>query len=247
MESLARDAVASLFPSTSASPGPSAAGRDRVEDHGHRRPPARSPQSLGDVAGTPTPSSTASPTNTPTPSNTTWPTGTPTRVGTLTPPEAPSPAEANRAADLAALVDGLNPPQREAVLHEGSPLLVVAGETVFALPFHVARFFRPILLDVSGLTATELGTAQGVYGAIAMIAYFPGGPLADRFMEPAMEPGGSLAGALGWLVGVGSGAGMSLAVLLAGLVVALVGLGGFFVPAIRSVEDALAKARELVA
>ena len=48
--------------------------------------------------------------------------------------------------------------------------LVVAGETVFALPFHVARFFRPILLDVSGLTATELGTAQGVYGAIAMIA-----------------------------------------------------------------------------
>ncbi len=29
--------------------------------------------------------------------------------------------------DLADLLDGLNPPQREAVLHEGSPLLVVAG------------------------------------------------------------------------------------------------------------------------
>src|SRR4029079_3025175 len=26
-----------------------------------------------------------------------------------------------------ALLDGLNPPQREAVLHEGSPLLIVAG------------------------------------------------------------------------------------------------------------------------
>jgi DNA helicase-2/ATP-dependent DNA helicase PcrA len=30
-------------------------------------------------------------------------------------------------ADLAELLDGLNPPQREAVLHEGTPLLVVAG------------------------------------------------------------------------------------------------------------------------
>lgn len=59
--------------------------------------------------------------------------------------------------------------------------LIVAGEAVFALPFHVARFFRPIVLDVFGLTATQLGTVQGVYGIVAMIAYFPGGPIADRF------------------------------------------------------------------
>jgi nitrate/nitrite transporter NarK len=59
--------------------------------------------------------------------------------------------------------------------------LIVAGETVFALPFHVARFFRPIVLDVFGLTATQLGTVQGIYGIVAMIAYFPGGPIADRF------------------------------------------------------------------
>ncbi len=32
-----------------------------------------------------------------------------------------------------------------------------------------------------GLTATELGAAQGVYGIIAMLAYFPGGLLADRY------------------------------------------------------------------
>ena len=59
--------------------------------------------------------------------------------------------------------------------------LVVAGEAVFALPFHVARFFRPTLMEVFNLSATELGAAQGIYGIVAMVAYFPGGPLADRF------------------------------------------------------------------
>jgi nitrate/nitrite transporter NarK len=59
--------------------------------------------------------------------------------------------------------------------------LILAGEAVYALPFHVTRFFRPTVLEVFGLTNTELGFAQGVYGVIAMLAYFPGGPLADRF------------------------------------------------------------------
>jgi nitrate/nitrite transporter NarK len=59
--------------------------------------------------------------------------------------------------------------------------LVLAGEAVYALPFHVTRFFRPTVLEVFGLSNTELGTAQAVYGIIAMLMYFPGGPLADRF------------------------------------------------------------------
>lgn len=63
--------------------------------------------------------------------------------------------------------------------------LVIAGEAVFALPFHVARFFRPTVLEVFQLSATELGAAQGVYGIFALLAYFPGGPLADCF--PARE------------------------------------------------------------
>jgi nitrate/nitrite transporter NarK len=75
--------------------------------------------------------------------------------------------------------------------------LILAGETIFALPFHVARFFRPIMLDVFGLSATELGVAQGVYGVVAMIAYFPGGPIADRF--PARR---LLASSL-WITAVG--------------------------------------------
>ncbi|MFQ5660127.1 MAG: nitrate/nitrite transporter [Gammaproteobacteria bacterium] len=59
--------------------------------------------------------------------------------------------------------------------------LILAGEAVFALPFHVARFFRPTVLEVFSISATELGAAQGVYGIMAMLAYFLGGPMADRF------------------------------------------------------------------
>jgi sugar phosphate permease len=60
-------------------------------------------------------------------------------------------------------------------------LLILAGEMVFSLPFHVARFFRPTFLEVFQLTNTELGDAFAVYGIIAMLSYLPGGPLADRF------------------------------------------------------------------
>jgi len=59
--------------------------------------------------------------------------------------------------------------------------LILAGEAVFALPFHLTRFFRPTVLEVFGLTNTELGAAQGVYGVLAMVSYFVGGPLADRY------------------------------------------------------------------
>lgn len=59
--------------------------------------------------------------------------------------------------------------------------LIVAGEAVFALPFHITRFFRATVLESFELTNTELGAAQGVYGIVAMLCYFPGGILADRF------------------------------------------------------------------
>jgi len=59
--------------------------------------------------------------------------------------------------------------------------LVVAGELVFGLAFNIPRFFRPTMLDVFGLTNTQLGDMFAVYGIAAMLAYFPGGALADRF------------------------------------------------------------------
>ncbi len=60
-------------------------------------------------------------------------------------------------------------------------ILVFAGEMIFSLPFHVVRVFRPIFLDVFELSNTELGDIFAVYGIMAMLAYFPGGTLADRF------------------------------------------------------------------
>ena len=59
--------------------------------------------------------------------------------------------------------------------------LIVAGEAVFFLPFVLPRIFRPTLLDVFHLTNFQLGIAFSVYGVVAMLAYFPGGPLADRY------------------------------------------------------------------
>ena len=59
--------------------------------------------------------------------------------------------------------------------------LIVAGEAVFFLPFVLPRIFRPTLLEVFDLTNLQLGIAFSVYGVVAMLAYFPGGPLADRF------------------------------------------------------------------
>jgi sugar phosphate permease len=60
-------------------------------------------------------------------------------------------------------------------------VLVLAGEMIFGLPFHTARFFRPTLLDAFGFSNTQLGDMFAVYGVTAMLAYFPGGALADRF------------------------------------------------------------------
>ena len=52
---------------------------------------------------------------------------------------------------------------------------------IFSLPFHVARFFRPTVLDVFDLSNTELGDIIAVYGITAMLSYFPGGAIADHF------------------------------------------------------------------
>lgn len=59
--------------------------------------------------------------------------------------------------------------------------LVFAGEIIFGLPFHTARFFRPTFLESFNFTNTQLGDVFAVYGVMAMLAYFPGGALADRF------------------------------------------------------------------
>lgn len=70
---------------------------------------------------------------------------------------------------------------------------------VFGLPFHTARFFRPTLLEVFGFSNTQLGDLFAVYGITAMIAYFPGGALADRFSPRTLMCASLVATALGGL------------------------------------------------
>jgi nitrate/nitrite transporter NarK len=60
-------------------------------------------------------------------------------------------------------------------------LLILAGEAVFILPFVLSRVFRPTVLETFGLDNTQLGLCFSVYGLIALVSYFFGGPLADKF------------------------------------------------------------------
>lgn len=60
-------------------------------------------------------------------------------------------------------------------------ILMLAGESVFLLPFVLVRIFRPTFLEAFEITNFQLGTAFSIYGVVAMISYFLGGPIADRF------------------------------------------------------------------
>ncbi|NRA60647.1 MAG: MFS transporter [Psychrobium sp.] len=77
--------------------------------------------------------------------------------------------------------------------------IVFAGEMIFSLPFHVARFFRPTLLDVFQISNTQLGDIFAFYGTLAMLAYFPGGMLADKFSARILMSFSLLSTALGGL------------------------------------------------
>ena len=76
-------------------------------------------------------------------------------------------------------------------------LLILAGESVFILPFVLARVFRPTVLEAFGLDNIQLGFCYSVYGIVALGAYLLGGPIADKY-----SPGKLMAVAL-WLTALG--------------------------------------------
>ncbi|NNC48916.1 MAG: MFS transporter [Flaviramulus sp.] len=76
-------------------------------------------------------------------------------------------------------------------------LLILAGESVFILPFVLSRVFRPTVLEVFGLDNLQLGLCFSVYGIVALLSYLFGGPLADKF-----SPGKLIAIAL-WMTALG--------------------------------------------
>lgn len=82
--------------------------------------------------------------------------------------------------------------------------------------------------------------ARRLVGDVAeTLAVLVAGLLVDNAFEPAMQPGGALAPVFGGLVGVGPGAGMGLLMAGCGLLIALIGLSGYLLGAVRRVEAAL--------
>nr|WP_294860603.1 MFS transporter [uncultured Fluviicola sp.] len=60
-------------------------------------------------------------------------------------------------------------------------LLILAGESVFILPFVLSRVFRPIVLEAFDLDNFQLGICFSIYGIVALLSYLFGGPIADKF------------------------------------------------------------------
>ena len=59
--------------------------------------------------------------------------------------------------------------------------LIIAGEAIFLLPFIVMRVFKPIIRDVFRISDFEIGEAQALYGITALLSYFFGGFIADKW------------------------------------------------------------------
>jgi MFS family permease len=110
-------------------------------------------------------------------------------------------------------------------------------------------FFIPII-NGSNQAIWQAKVAPDVQGRVfsarRLIAWFTNpiapiiaGTLADFVLEPAMRAPGEFSNLFGRLVGTGPGAGMGLLLVFCGIGGALVGLGGYFVPAIRNAETIL--------
>ena len=76
-------------------------------------------------------------------------------------------------------------------------VLILAGELIFSLPFHIPRFFRPTMLDTFQLSNTQLGDVFALYGVVALLSYFPGGMIADRYSARSLMVTSLLATAAG--------------------------------------------------
>jgi len=59
--------------------------------------------------------------------------------------------------------------------------LIIAGEAIFLLPFIVMRVFKPIIRDVFKISDLDIGEAQALYGVTALVSYFFGGFIADKW------------------------------------------------------------------
>ncbi|WP_299670134.1 nitrate/nitrite transporter [uncultured Polaribacter sp.] len=61
--------------------------------------------------------------------------------------------------------------------------LIIAGEAIFLLPFILMRVFKPVIREAFLISDAQIGEAQALYGITAMLSYFFGGFIADKW-EP---------------------------------------------------------------
>lgn len=61
--------------------------------------------------------------------------------------------------------------------------LIIAGEAIFLLPFILMRVFKPVIREAFVISDAQIGEAQALYGITAMLSYFFGGFIADKW-EP---------------------------------------------------------------
>jgi nitrate/nitrite transporter NarK len=90
--------------------------------------------------------------------------------------------------------------------------LIFAGELIFSLPFHVIRYFRPTFHEVFDLSYAQLGDVIAIYGVTAMLCYFPGGIIADRFSTRKIMAMSLVATALGgiWMATIPGQLGLTM-------------------------------------
>lgn len=58
--------------------------------------------------------------------------------------------------------------------------LVLAGESIYMLPYALRREFQTSMLETMELTNTQLGSLNSIFGILALFSYVFGGWLADR-------------------------------------------------------------------
>ncbi len=59
--------------------------------------------------------------------------------------------------------------------------LIIAGEAIFLLPFILMRVFKPVIREVFAISDAQIGEAQALYGITAVLSYFFGGFIADKW------------------------------------------------------------------
>ena len=79
-------------------------------------------------------------------------------------------------------------------------VLILAAESIYILPYVLARVFRPTFLDVFQLNNFQLGSLFSVYGIVALLSYIYGGVITDRYSPRKLMSSALFLTALGGLV-----------------------------------------------